>query len=68
MLSFGVTREGKALEIDCDQEGLELFIKTLEKLRSTSTHVHLRAPRDLSESNPWGKTAIPEVIISTGGD
>jgi hypothetical protein len=71
MLSFELSNEGRAIQISCDSEGLATLIAALEKVRS-SGHLHLRTPsnggRELSEKNPWGKDAIGEVIITTGGD
>ena len=72
MLSFEIIRKGKAVQICCDDEGLNRLIGALEKLRGTATHIHLRSPagggNELSEKNPWGPMAISEVIITTGGD
>lgn len=72
MLSFEIIRKGKAVQICCDDEGLNRLIGTLEKLRGTATHVHLRSPAsggsELSEENPWGTKGVSEVIITTGGN
>jgi hypothetical protein len=68
MLSFEIKREGKSIEIDCDQAGLEVLIATLQSLRNTATHVHLTTRKHLSERTPTGNPAASEVIISTGGD
>jgi hypothetical protein len=71
MLSFELSNEGRAIQISCDSKGLAALIAALEEVRS-SGHLHLRAPsnggRELSKKNPWGKDAIGEVIITTGGD
>ena len=72
VLSFEIINLGQGIQIDCDQQGLATLIAALEKLRSTADHIHLRTPsnggRELSEQTPWGKQAIGEVIITTGGD
>lgn len=72
MLSFEIIRKGKAIQICCDDEGLNRFIAMLEKLRGTATHIHLCSPahggNELNEENPWGTKAVSEVIITTGGD
>jgi hypothetical protein len=68
MLSFEITRSGKTIEIICDQQGLDLLITTLGTLRNTADHIHLCAPRELSNVTPTGGAAVPEVIITTGGD
>jgi hypothetical protein len=72
MLSFQVTDEGKAIQVDCDKEGLAALISELEKLQEEGGHVHLRAPsaggKLLSDKTPWGKIAAGEVIISIGGE
>ena len=71
VLSFELANEGRAIQIHCDKEGLATLTTALERVR-TSGHLHLRTPanggRELSEKNPWGKEAIGEVIITTGGD
>ena len=71
MLSFEFANNGRAIQIYCDSQGIAALIGALEKVRS-SGHLHLWTPsnggRDLSEKNPWGKPAISEVIITTGGD
>lgn len=41
MLTFELTRDGDAVEIHVDQEGLAAFINQLEKLRSSGGHLHL---------------------------
>jgi hypothetical protein len=73
MLSFEITNSGKAIQIDCDREGLQALISVLEEFKTKEVgHVHLRAPsaggRSLSDKTPWGKEAVGEVIISLGGD
>jgi hypothetical protein len=71
MLSFELANEARAIQICCDTEGLATLIRALERVRS-SGHLHLLTPanggHELSETNPWGKPAIHEVIITTGGD
>ncbi len=71
MLSFEIVRSGKAIQIDCDSEGLATLIHALERVRQAG-HVHLWAPsacgHELSDETPWGHKAIGEVIITIGGD
>ncbi len=73
MLSFQLTNEGKAIQIDCDTQGLVTLISVLKEAQEKEIgHVHLRAPsaggKLLSDTTPWGKAAVGEVIISLGGD
>ena len=68
MLSFSVARNGKTIQIDCDHAGLGDLLATLEGLKRSATHVHLRSPKELSDKTPWGEPAVPEVIITIGGD
>jgi len=51
------------------------LVDTLKKLRGSGDHIHLWAPSIigdksavLSDETPFGEKAIPEVIISHGGD
>jgi hypothetical protein len=73
MLSFQMANSGKAIQVDCDRQGLETLISALQKIQSKEAdHIHLRAPsaggHTLSDITPWGNPAIGEVIITTGGD
>ncbi len=73
MLSFQLTNEGKAIQVDCDKEGLASLISVLKEIEVSETgHVHLRAPSSggkmLSDKTPWGSPAVGEVVISLGGD
>ena len=73
MLSFQLANFGKAIQVDCDRQGLETLISALQKIHNNEAdHIHLRAPsaggHTLSDKTPWGKTAVGEVIITTGGD
>ena len=67
MLSFEVTKSGKAIQIFADDEGLFLLRKAREQVTS-SGHLHLRSiangGHELNDANPWGKDAIGEVIIT----
>ena len=62
MLSFEIIRKRKAIQICCDDEGLNRLVGTLENLRGTATHVHLRSPasggNELNEKDPWGTTGV----------
>ena len=75
MLSFQLVREGTAIQIECDDRGIDTLIETLRKLRGSGSHIHLWAPSIigdasaiLSDLTPFGEEAIAEVIISHGGD
>lgn len=72
MLSFQIANSGRAVEISCDEEGMAIFIRALEKARADGDHLHLRTPsnggHDLSEQSPWGQKAIDEVIINWVGE
>jgi hypothetical protein len=71
MLSFEVRDSGQTIQIACDSQGLDILIGALERVRS-SGHLHLRAPscggHDLSDMTPFGKPAVGDVSITTGGD
>ena len=69
MLSFQITRAGNTIQIDCDAEGIATLMGALAKLvGERASHTHLLTPsaggNDLNEKTPWGKEAVPEVIIS----
>lgn len=70
MLSFSLTKD-RALQVDCDAEGLKALSDALERARK-SGHTHLRAPsaggKQLSDATPFGQQAIGEVIITIDGD
>jgi hypothetical protein len=73
MLSFHVIREGRVIQIYCDDQGIDSLIAVLTKLRGSSSHDHIWAQSAggknaiLNEENPSGEIAINEVIISHGG-
>jgi hypothetical protein len=72
MLSFRVDNN-KKIQIDLDREGLRNLISVLEEYAARGTgHVHLRAPSAggdvLTDKTPWGQEAVPEVIVTLGGD
>jgi len=71
MLSFEFDQQSNAIQILCDEAGLDILVGALERVRSEG-HLHLRAPsaggRELSDVTPFGVKAISEVIITTGGD
>lgn len=71
MLTFHIERQGKAIQICCDDEGMAVLIKALEDVR-TEGHLHLRTPenggRELNEKDPWGIKAIGEVMLDWVGD
>lgn len=70
-LSFEIVNSGAAIQIYCDQAGLEKLLDTI-KLAKQTGHTHIRASADknsiLSLKTPWDKDAVAEVIITTGGD
>jgi len=75
MLSFKLSNQKRAVEIDCDDAGIELLVSTLLALKGSGSHVHLRAEEagggkvaPLSSVTPYGESAVLEVIISHGGD
>jgi hypothetical protein len=75
MLSFQLVGKRNAVELLCDDSGIDTLIEVLTKLRGSGSHVHLWAPSIvgdksavLSDLTPFGEAAIPEVIITHGGD
>ena len=72
MISFEVTNGGSAVQICCDDRGIDALVDILAKLRGSGTHVHLYAPsrthgrRELTDENPFGEEAVKEVIITHG--
>jgi hypothetical protein len=71
MLSFSLTKSGHAIQIYCDDAGISTLIDALTRLRGSASHTHLWAPpigNDLSLKTPFGGEAIPELIITQGGD
>jgi hypothetical protein len=67
VLSFQLTNSNKAIQIDCDEQGLRVLLDLLEKARAQG-HIHLWTPsnggHELSEKTPFGEAAIGEVVIS----
>jgi|KBSSwiStaDraftv2_1062776.scaffolds.fasta_scaffold546401_2 glutamine synthetase len=74
MLSFQVIREGRTIQICCDDQGVDALMAVLKKLRGSGSHVHLSAQSTggenaiLSDQDPFGEKTIVEVIITHGGD
>jgi hypothetical protein len=75
MLSFELANEGREIQICCDEEGMAILIRALNKVRAEGDHVHLLTPEcgayrglELSGKNPSGQDTIPEVIINWAGD
>jgi ABC-type transporter Mla MlaB component len=75
MLAFTLTNENRAIEIDCDDAGIDALVGVLLSLKGSGSHIHLRAANhsqdklaQLSSVTPWGDPAVAEVIISHGGD
>ena len=56
MLSFMVTNTGRTIEIVCNDQGMQILMRALEKIRPDGGHIHLRTPsnggRELSERDP----------------
>jgi hypothetical protein len=69
-VSFALVHDGTALQIHCDEEGLNALIAKLQEALHAG-HLHLRASADgkglLDDRDPWGVPAIGEVIITTEG-
>ena len=68
MLSFEIINSGTAIQIHCDAEGMSVLFGALAKLVGEhASHCHLWAPShggsQLSDTTPWGKPAVNEVII-----
>ena len=72
MLSFGLAEDGAAIQIYCDQHGMATLLKTFARLVSDAGHIHLRGPaaggNELSETSPFGESAVGEVIIDYAPD
>jgi hypothetical protein len=74
MLSFQVIRDGRVIQIYCDDQGIDALIAVLTQLRGSGSHDHIWAQSAggknaiLSEEDPFGKETIKEVIITHGGD
>ena len=70
MLSFSFTQRN-AIQIHVDDAGISKLIDVLSTLRGSGDHIHLWAPpigNELGTYTPFGGEAVPEVIISHGGD
>ncbi len=70
MLSFQIIDSGKAIQVYCDDDGLDALISKLIDMKNKNIgHVHLRSPSAggdvLNDKNPFGDDAVAEVIIST---
>ena len=70
MLSFQIVDSGKAIQVFCDDDGLDMLIAKLTNMKNENLgHIHLRTPSAggdiLNDKTPWGDDAIAEVIIST---
>lgn len=75
MLAFELLKDSRAIQITCDDAGIDALVNVLVGLKGTGSHIHLRTPLNendksakLSKVTPWGDPAIAEVIISHGGD
>jgi hypothetical protein len=74
MLSFQVIREGRVIQICCDDQGIDALIAVLIRLRGSGSHDHIWAQSAggknaiLNEEDPFGEATIKEVIITHGGD
>lgn len=70
MLSFQLNDAGRSVMVYCDSNGLNQLINTLTSLRESPDmgHIHMRSPSAggemLNDQNPWGETAVSEVVIS----
>lgn len=67
MLSFEMVKAGdsEALQVWCDDAGMNILIKKLEAVRKLgpAQHVHLYAGQALDLETPFKTPGIPEVII-----
>jgi hypothetical protein len=67
VLSFKLSSP-ETIQIDCDEQGVRVLLEVLAKVREHGGHVHLCTPsnggHELSETTPFGETAIGEVVIS----
>ena len=70
MISFQIQDMGKEIQVYCDDDGIDLLLSKLIRLKENNVgHVHLRSRSaggdDLNDKTPWGDDAVAEVIIST---
>jgi hypothetical protein len=67
VLSFEMVKVGDsdALQVWCDDAGMNILIKKLEAVRKLGPthHIHLYAGQDLDLETPFKTPAIAEVII-----
>ncbi len=68
MLSFELVRDGRAIQIHCDSQGMGRLLEALARLmKERSGHIHLWGPsmgrEDLDEVSPFGDPAFCEVMI-----
>jgi hypothetical protein len=72
MLSFQVVKDGRAIQICCDHEGMAILLETLASLVRDPDHAHLRGKsaggNELSETSPFGEPALQEVTIDFSPD
>ncbi len=71
MLSFSIANSGRTIQIYCDDLGISKLVDVLNGLRGSGSHIHLWGPplgHDISTKTPFDEAAVPEVIISHGGD
>jgi len=72
MLSFQIVRNARAIQICCDDDGIDKLVTVLGVLRGSGSHIHLLAPsmggKELDDEGPFGEESVPEVIITHGGD
>lgn len=71
MLNFSITNSGQTIHNHCDDAGIERLIDALKGLRRSGSHIHFWGPplgNDISTKTPFDEDAVPEVIISHGGD
>jgi hypothetical protein len=71
MLSFQIVDSGKAIQVFCDDGGLDMLISKLKNMKDKNIgHIHLCAPSAggdvLNDKTPWGDDAVAEVIVTTG--
>jgi len=70
-LSFTIVNGGTSIQLYCDDDGLDALISKLQQAR-TIGHLHLCSPgcggNLLNDHDPWGGSALGEVIVTTVSD
>ena len=67
-LSFTIEREGNTIQVCANDAGIDKLVEALQDLK-VKGHLHLwdtSINGILSEKDPWGKTAVCDVSMTTG--